>query len=130
MDIQLYTQYIWWLWTSSVYILIKFLSGEKAVIISVPTGTYKLEHLASEFEARYEKHNIELSLKSNENTLKTTLRSNWSIDFRVENKNTVRDLLDFKPDLYDANKDHEAQDIVNIISINSIEIECSIVTGS
>ena len=46
-----------------------------------------------------------------------TLGSNWSIDFRAENKNTIRDLLVFKPDLYDANKDHEAQEIVNIILI-------------
>ena len=88
---------------------IKFVSGEKEVSISLPTGTYELEHLASELEARCEKHNIEFSLSSNENTLKTTLRSNWSIDFRVENKNTIRDLLDFKPDLYDAIKDHEAR---------------------
>ena len=110
---------------------IRFVSGEKKEqTITIPTGNYELEHLASELETRCAKHGIDFSLKSNENTLKTIIRSNWQIDFRKDQVNTIRDLLGFKPDLYSANKDHEAENIVNIISLNSIAVKCSIAIGS
>ena len=89
-----------------------------------------MEHLASKLKTRCAKHGIYLSLKSNENTLQTIIRSNWQIGFRKDQVNTIPDLLSFKPDLYSPNKDHEAENIVKIITLHSLKIGCSIATGS
>ena len=51
-------------------------------------------------------------------------------DFWKDQVNTIRNLLGFEPDIYSAYKDHDAENIINIISLNSIKVECSIATGS
>ena len=107
-----------------------FTSG-RVKIITFSTGNYEMDHLASELKPMCAKENIEFSLTSNENTLKTTIQSNWGINFKKTEENTIfRYLLDFNADFYTKDKDCEDKSIVNIIAINSNKIEHSIATGS
>ena len=104
----------------------KDITAEK--VITLPTGSYELEELTAELKARCQKLGISFTLKSNENTLKTTIESDWNIDFR--GKNTFYDLLGFKSKLYTSGKVYESENTVKIIGVNSIKVECSIATGS
>ena len=108
---------------------IRFVSGEKKEqTIIIPIGNYELGLLASKLKTRCAK--IDFSLKSNENITKTIIRSNWKINFRKDQVNTIHDLFGFKLDLYYANKDQEAENIVNINLLNTTKVQCSITTAS
>ena len=97
-------------------------------LITLPTGSYELEDLVAEIKTKCDKLGIQFNLTINEITLKTTIQSNWDIDFRESN--SIGDLLGFNPSYYPKGNLYEAENTVRIIKVNSIKVECSIATGS
>ena len=74
-----------------------------------------------------DKDNIEIS--ANTNTLKSEmfLRNNCEVDFRQYN--SINSLLGFHTKLYTSGF-HESENIVNILTINSILVNIDIISGS
>ena len=69
-----------------------------------------------------------ITIEANNNTLKCEMICNLKVDFTKSN--TIRELLGFKEQVYEANIYHISEKLVNIIKVIAICIECNIVTGS
>ena len=74
-----------------------------------------------------DKNNIEIS--ANTNTLRSEifLKNNYKVDFRKDN--SINNLLGFHSNLYTSGF-HEFQNMVNILTINSILVNIDIISGS
>ena len=79
----------------------------------------------------YDKANDRDNIKTsaNTNTLKSEmfLRSNYAVDFRQYN--SINSLLGFHSKLYTSGF-HESEDMINILTINSILVNVDIISGS
>lgn len=102
-------------------------------VIEIPVGSYELSDIS-----RYIKNHIDslkeknertlLHLEANFNTLKCEIKCNKIIDFTK--KNSLGQLLGFKKRKLKANIIHESDFPVDILRVNIIRIDCSIVTNS
>ena len=74
-----------------------------------------------------DKNNIEIS--ANTNTLKSEmfLKNNYEVPFRKDK--SINSLLGFHSNLY-ASGLHESENMVNILTINSILVNIDIISGS
>lgn len=113
----------------------KFIYGDNQEIL-IPTGSYEISDIESYLQRQLLKtlklshtnaDNV-LSLKPNNNTLKSEIHSKYEIDFTP---GTIGKLLGFsgiktlEPDIL-----HVSDLPVQIIKVNSIRIECNITTGA
>lgn len=104
-------------------------------VLNIPTGSYEIDHLK-----KYIQDHIQLpegntsnkeavfDLSPNNNTLKSHLKSKFFIDFTKDD--SIGNLLGFSKKILPPNIEHESDLPVNIIKINSIRVECNLVTGS
>lgn len=98
-------------------------------VIQIPTGSYELDHLAKYLQKRVEQKGGKLGLYANNNTLRCELYCTQPIDF--SRPNTIGPLLGFyNNQILEPNKTHESQLPANILKVNVIRIECSIIRGS
>ncbi|KAL4082997.1 hypothetical protein QTP88_028327 [Uroleucon formosanum] len=67
-------------------------------------------------------------LKANSRTLKCMISCSHDVDLGVEN--SIAKLLGFRNVLYTTGATHESENIVNIMKINCIKVECNLITGS
>ena len=79
------------------------------------------------YDKENDKNNVEIS--ANTNTLRSEmfLRNNYEVDFRKDK--SINNLLGFYSKLYTSGF-HESQNMVNILSINSILVNIDIISGS
>lgn len=110
------------------YNSIKFKSSSKEETITIPTGSYELEDLGEIISSLCREKGISFELKPNENTLKTSIKSNWDIDFTAEN--SIHRLFGFTPSILQANTLHTSPKIVQIVQFNTIKVICNIANGS
>lgn len=103
----------------------KFYYGNKVITIS--EGAYEIEDIEHYLKEHIDKK-VELSLKANNNTLKTEIFCNETIDFRKAD--TIGPLLGFSNKLLTANQKHESDQPVSIIKVDTIRVECNIVRGT
>ena len=96
-------------------------------IIQIPTGSYEIEDLNSFLSVECEKYNIKFELKGNNNTLKCELKSSARIDFRKED--CIGKLLGFRG-ILESETLTESQELVSIINVNAVRVECNITTGA
>ena len=71
---------------------------------------------------------FKFSLQPNLNTLKCEILCSVKLDFTKED--SIGQFLGFGKRILEANKLHESDDIVNIMKVNSIQIDCNISSGS
>ncbi|KAL4118952.1 hypothetical protein QTP88_011830 [Uroleucon formosanum] len=67
-------------------------------------------------------------LKANSRTLKCMISCSHDVDLGVEN--SIAKLLSFRNVLYTTDATNESENIVNIMKINCIKVECNLITGS
>ena len=81
----------------------------------------------SHYDKANDKDNIEIS--ANTNTLKSEmfLKNNYEVDFRKHK--SINSLLGFDSNLYTSGF-HESDNMVNILTINSILVNIDIISGS
>lgn len=97
--------------------------------VKIPTGSYELDHLAQYLQRHVALNGGKLVLHANTNTLHCEIYCNQPIDF--SRANTIGPLLGYKIDqVLRAYETHESQLPANILKVNVIRIECSIITGS
>lgn len=117
----------------------KLYYGLEGKYIEIPEGTYEIDSMNRYLQQALwlaindandivRKKSVLISIKANNNTLKCTIKCSEVIDFTKED--SIGSWLGFKPRKLTAYHSHESDFPVNIFSINSICIECNIVSGS
>ena len=102
--------------------------------IKIPEGSYELNDINLTIQqfmkdnGDYDEENDQpyIEIKANVNTLKSVLilRNNYQVDFSSDKENTITSLLGFDKQIY-SDARQESQSIVNILSINSIQVKIS-----
>jgi hypothetical protein len=95
--------------------------------IVIPTGTYELSNLATYIQEKMP-DSVSFDLKADYNTLKCLIKCDDKLDFTVPNN--ISKLLRFEQIEYNADTTHESLSIVHIMKVNSIKIECNLLSGS
>ena len=123
--------------TSNNCIHVSFNRGVKWNEVKIPTGCYDIDSINNVVQRvlmetygqkEKEKHVI---LSANRNTLKCILEirdATTIVDFNVGN--SLRSVLGFQAKRYIGAKRYESENIVNILSVNSILVHCDIVGAS
>jgi hypothetical protein len=70
---------------------------------------------------------VSFDLKADYNTLKCSIKSNNKIDFTIPDN--LSKLLGFEQIEYNADTRHESLNIVYIMKVKSIKIECNLISG-
>lgn len=102
--------------------------------VSFPSGTYEIEDINTYLQEKMNGADS-ITLRANNNTLKTHLKSVYEVVFDYT-RPTIAPLLGFtKPAAEDVrrlppNKWHESNVTVDIIAVNVVQIKCNIVCGS
>lgn len=100
--------------------------GEEEIII--PTGSYEIEDIESYVQKALIGKNIAISIKPNNNTLRSEVKCNRNVDFRSHD--SIGRLLGFTPRILPANKSHQSDLPVTILKVNALRVECNITTGA
>lgn len=94
--------------------------------ITFPEGSYEITDIEKYLQSIIGEH--EITLKSNNNTLKCELWCNYDIDFRTPT--SIGPLLGFSKKLLKAGRTHISDIPVNINRVNVVRVECDIVGSS
>lgn len=99
-------------------------------IIKVPEGSYEIKDIEEYCVKELKKKgaSVSFSLKANNNTLQSQIKSSETIYFNK--KNTIGSLLGFSERELAPNYRHASDTPIDINKINVIRIECNIVQGS
>ena len=105
--------------------------------IKIPTGSYEIDdlnntlHFEMEKQGHYDEVNNDyyINISANSNTLKSVLiiESGYQVDFNQPNN--LSKVLGFTGTKYEEGF-HESENVVNILSINSILVNIDIIGGS
>ena len=106
-------------------------------VIIIPDCSYNVEDI-NEFIPRQmrkndhhdivnDKNNVEISAKTNTLEFKIFLKGNYEVNFRKDK--SINTLLGFYSNLFTTGF-HESENIVNILTINSILVNIDIISGS
>lgn len=97
--------------------------------IFLPTGSYEIIDIFNYIKTSLKTiEPLDFSVHLNKNTLKCQIRSNLLIDFTQSN--TIGSVLGYSSRLLEPNKMHESDNRIDINRINTIRVECSIITNS
>lgn len=100
-------------------------------IIEIPVGSYEFSNLADLLIRKYKKLNVKgkLNIQSNYNTLQTYIESSTDTIF-FEKERSIGPLLGFSKRVLKPGEEHKSDKTIDITKINTILIECNIVSGS
>ena len=104
----------------------KFYIGKHT--ISLPIGSYEIEEIDKYLQKKLIHENITISLKSNNNTLRSVIKSNQPINFIPQD--SVGRLLGFTPRILEPNTSHNSDLPVTILKVNALRVECNITAGA
>lgn len=102
---------------------------EKFYTFKIPVGTYEYKELADYITDKFESYGITFSLTVSKQTLKTTIKCSVKLVF-IE-KDSFHRIFGFADrESITADTPIESEHIVKITTLNTIIIECDIVSGS
>ncbi|DAC81749.1 TPA_asm: penton [Trichoplax MELD virus] len=136
---------IWYSWynITSKNNKFKYFNGKVWKNTIIPPGAYNVVDIQKAIQNIMKENNdyipantsgdenlFHVNISPNYNTFKSEieLKNNYKLDFTIDN--TFRDILGFNSRIISGNGKHHSDQIVNITSINTIEIHCSLVDGS
>ena len=112
-------------------------NGNSWVKIKIPVGSYEIDHINNTIQHEMEKrghHNpvnedYYINISANSNTLKSVLilEKDYQVDFN--HQNSLAKALGFTGTKYTEGF-HNSENVVNILSINSILVNIDIISGS
>lgn len=106
----------------------KYKGAEFTVVI--PTGCYEIESINEYIQKEYNHKNI-FEIRANANTLKCVIDiKDPDTEICFNRDNSLNEMLGFSKTVIRGIGEHESTNIVNILSVNSILVHCSIVEGS
>lgn len=108
----------------------RFYYGDAGKFIFIPEGTYEVDSIGSYLQSRLTiaDPNYVISLQTNNNTLKTSLKCNFPVDLTPDD--SVGKLLGLPSKKLQANQEITSEGVVDIFKVNSVLVECNIATGS
>ena len=98
--------------------------------IHIPTGCYEIKAINNEFQRFIMKRKMKTNNSSNPNTLRCVLQilhEKCRVDFNVDD--SLCKVLGFNKKIYKAGR-HESENLVNILSVNSILVHCDVIDAS
>ena len=115
-----------------------FDGGNTWINVKIPEGSYDLKDIneALQLQMRQRNHfdrtnnHMFVTLSANDSTLRAVLEitnRQYQVDFNVNN--SIRTVLGFNAKSYGSGY-HESENIVNILSVNTILVEASCINGS
>ena len=104
----------------------KFYVGE--IEVTIPTGAYDIVDIEKYLQKELALSGITLSLKPNNNTLRSVIKCSETIDFELPE--TIGELLGFSPRKLEKNKEYESDLPVDILKVKAIRVDCNIIAGS
>lgn len=104
----------------------KFYIGQE--IIELPTGSYEIEDIERTLKSILNTRDIKISIKPNNNTLRSIIFCSHEIDFRPSD--SIGRLLGFTPRLLKPFISHDSDLPVAILKVNALRVECNITTGA
>lgn len=96
-------------------------------VVTIPTGSYEIDDIYQFIKSNID-NNIQFEMRVNKNTLKCEIFSAVLIDFT--HTNSIATLLGFSSHILKPNELHVSDQAIEINKINTIRVECSIITGS
>lgn len=99
-----------------------------ADVVTIPTGSYEIEDIEDYLRKAKPKDDIKLTIKPNNNTLRSEIRCNYPINFTPDN--SIGRLLGFTPRNLQPNITHKSDSPVSILKVNSLRVECNITAGA
>ena len=112
-------------------------NGNSWVKIKIPEGSYEIDDINNTIEHEMEKRghhdpineDYYINISTNSNTLKSVLilEKDYQVDFN--HQNSIAKVLGFTGAKYTEGF-HESENVVNILSINSILVNTDIISGS
>lgn len=107
----------------------KFYYDDDDKEITIPTGSYEFEDLAKLLTKQVKDlSGTQLNLTVDKYTLKSTIKCLQKIIFLKQG--TIREVLGFNKTVLSKGQTHESDNIVKILRVNSICIDCNICTNS
>lgn len=104
----------------------KFYVGEEE--ITLPTGSYEINDIESYLREVLASKEINISIKPNNNTLRSVIKCDRAINFTRED--SIGKLLGFAPRILAANTTHSSDRPVSILKVNALRVECNITSGA
>ena len=106
---------------------------DKDKILEIPSGTYEIQDIATYIQEHVKTYNtLEknyfISIETNNNTMRTTLKATFEVDFT--HSDSIGNLLGFKKTVLEPKKKHMSDNVVDVFTVNTLRIECSIASGS
>jgi hypothetical protein len=105
----------------------QFHYGEGKRIV-LPVGSYELSDVAAYLREELKKEDITFTILANNNTLQLLIKCSVVIDFTQPN--SIGSLLGFNKTVLAANEAHYAENMVDIIKLNTIDIQSNISSGA
>ncbi|KAK9893086.1 hypothetical protein WA026_023651 [Henosepilachna vigintioctopunctata] len=100
--------------------------------ITIPTGCYQLQDLNNfithELKSDSKYHHIFFELSENRNTLHTHIKCTEEVD--ITSSNSIAPLIGFNRKILAKDSKAKSDNIADIITVNSISVECNIVVNS
>ena len=102
-------------------------------VIEIPSGTYEVKDIAEYLQEHVKSYstpekNYYVMIETNNNTMHTTLKSTVRVDF--SKPNTIGSILGFNNVVLEPKTKHVSDNVVDVFSVNTLRIECSIASGS
>lgn len=97
-------------------------------VIVLPTGSYEIEDIDVYLQEQLASKHITISLKPNNNTLRSVIKCSENIDFRPQD--SIARLLGFTHRELPAHISHSSELPVAILKINALRVECNITSGA
>ena len=105
--------------------------GEVWYQLRIPTGSYDIEDINEFIQQKMKQngHGNSVTISANTNTLKAVLilENGYQVDFRPDH--SISSVLGFNNAVYSSDY-QEKENLVNILSINSILVNVDIISGS
>lgn len=95
-------------------------------LVELPTGSYEITDIDQYIQKVLV--NTQFSLTANNNTLKSNIKCNQTVDLTV--KNSIAPLLGFSKTVLQPSQLHVSSNPVKILKFNVIRVECNITTGA
>ncbi|MGP1911497.1 MAG: hypothetical protein ACTS4T_01700 [Candidatus Hodgkinia cicadicola] len=102
--------------------------GDSWNVVSLPTGSYEINNIEAYLKKEIGRNKV--FLRANNNTLKCELLCRYNVNF-TKSKKSIGSMLGFKrQETLQANITHESDAPVDILKVNTIQVQCNIVQGA
>lgn len=98
--------------------------------VEIPVGSYELDDIGEFLKEYFQRNDSSFHLQGNRNIMKCIIKKEADLDINFEKNGTIGSLLGFNKRILSGGGIHSSDNIVNINPIDSIKIDCDLISGS